>query len=328
VTPNSFFRGAQLSYNPLVYNSLSLSPRWYLDARNFFVVSTGLSYEMTDDDGSSAYNHDVQLFDTTVDLRHTESWEGFVLIPSARVTLPTSKSSQAAQRYFLLGAGLTVVRVIPEAWSMSIALVGSYRYWFADSNVPLAMGQFPAQPATIITRDPDGGLDSPTLGQASAGTSGRHVVVAGLNLNVTPLENFNLTLSAFYFTQEGHGLGNACTAVSTESSGYLCIPDQSSTHFRHFTSLSLSAAYDVATWLNLSLSVSNSTNLAPLFNDDGSLRGPINPDTLISLSATVQLDGLYESLSSAGEDDGLTPEQRQRRRQGLARSTSITGGSF
>jgi hypothetical protein len=244
------------------------------------------------------------------------------------VTLPTSKASQAAQRYFLLGAGLTVVRVIPEAWSMSIALIGSYRYWFADSNVPLTMGQYPAQPATVITRDPDGGLDSPTLGQASALTSGRHVVVAGLNLNVTPLENFNLTFSAFYFTQEGHGLGNACTAVSTERSGVLCLADQSPTHWRHLTSLTLSAAYDLNAWFNLSASVSNSTNLAPLFNDDGTLRGPFNPDTLVSLSATVQLDGLYESLSSAGEDDGLTPEQRQRRRQGLARSTSITGGSF
>ena len=39
-------------------------------------------------------------------------------------------------------------------------------------------------------------------------------------------------------------------------------------------------------------------------------------------------NGVYETIVGGAEDDGLTPEQRQRRRQGLARSSSGRGGSL
>ena len=58
--------------------------------------------------------------------------------------------------------------------------------------------------------------------------------------------------------------------------------------WRNFTSYSLAAAYDLTEWLNLSLTVSNSTVLAPLYNDDGSVRSPFNPDTQFSLGLTYK----------------------------------------
>jgi hypothetical protein len=174
---------------------------------------------------------------------------------------------------------------------------------------------------------PEGFVDSPTLDQASGFTSGRHQVVAGLSLNITPFEGFNVSLSGFWISIEGHGLAPACVPVATDPSGYQCLSDQSSTHWRHFTSLSLSLAYDIQPWLNVALGWSNSTALAPFFNDDGSVRSPFNPDNNLSLAFTVQIDALYEAVAG-GEDDGLTPEQRQRRRQGLAGRPSTTGGSL
>ena len=65
-----------------------------------------------------------------------------------------------------------------------------------------------------------------------------------------------------------------------------------------------------------------------MFSEDGSLRSPVNLyDMQVAIGTTIQIDALYESVATAGEDDGLTPEQRQRRRQGLA-SRARTGGSL
>lgn len=333
VTPNTFFRDAQLSYDPLVYNYLSLTPRWYLDPQLFFALSQSVSYEMTNDGESSSYNHDVQLSDTVVELRRTTPWEGFIFIPAVRVTLPASKASQAAQRYFGLGAAVTAVRVIPEAWSMTIAAQVGYRYWFAGSNVPLTSADTMQQayPPGGVTRDPDVGgfAPSPTLGQASGTTTARHIAFGGLTINVTPFEGFNVTLQGYYFTQEGHGLADACTSgVLTSPDGAYCDNGDGPTHWRHGTSLGLYLAYDIQPWFNLSVGWSNSFNLAPLFGPDGSVYSPFNPQNQFSLSATFQIDGIYETLTAGGEDDGLTPEQRQRRRQGLAQRQSTTGGSL
>jgi hypothetical protein len=337
VTPNTFIRNAQLSYNPYYYWLVNFNPRWYLDPATFFFLSQSIFWELTNDDGSSAYNRDVQITDTIVELRRNLAWEGFVFIPGVRVVLPASKASQAAQRYFGAALGLIAVRPVPEAAGLTIALVGRYQYWFAGSNVPRLMGGVPGQTffPTPFTHQRErleagGGAatyaDAPTIDQAAL-TSGRHMVVAGLTVNITPLQNFTVSVSAFYVGMEGHGLAPACFHALTSPTAE-CIGDNGPTHWRHSTSLSLTLAYDVMNWLNLALGWSNSSFLAPLFNDDGSVRSPFNPDNNFTLAATVQIDALYESVFAGGEDDGLTPEQRQRRRQGLAHRGSGTGGSM
>ncbi|AKF04762.1 hypothetical protein [Sandaracinus amylolyticus] len=323
ITPNSFFRGAQLSYDPMYYWSFNLAPRWYLDSATFFALSQSLSVELTDDGLSSVNNREPMLSDTIVELRRTIAWEGFIFIPAGRVVLPASKASQAQQRYFGLAGGLTAVRVIPEAASLTFALIGRYQYWFAGRNTPGTLGTYPAQ-----QHAPSGDLQGGNFGdQASALTGARHVITAGLNVTIMPLTGLTVSAAAFWQSQEGHGLGTACTPVDTLPGGELCLGDNSDTHWRHFTSVSLSVAYDVQSWLNLSIGWSNATVLAPLQNDDGSARNIFNPDNNFFLTATVQIDALFETLRGA-EDDGLTPEQRQRRRQGLAGVQSTTGGSF
>jgi hypothetical protein len=321
-TFNSLCRDCQLSYNPNVYQFFSFTPRWYVDASTFFFLSLGAFYEFTDADGA-AYNHEFQIGDFLIELRRTVAWEGFIFIPAARLTFPSSKLSQAAQRYVNAGLGVTVVRPIPEALGMTIAAVARYQHWFAGSNVSMAQGD------CIASRDTESATRSapttPTGPEADTsylcngvGRNESDRIVAGVNINVTPVEHFTLTLSLFWVWSYTFDL--AAAEVPT-TAGPVRLDSQGGA-WRNFTSYSLSAAYDLTDWLNLSLSVSNSTVLAPLWNDDGSVRSPFNPDTQFSVGLTFTLDGIYNTLTAGGEDDGLTPEERQRRRQGLAQRDS------
>jgi hypothetical protein len=310
-TFNSLCRDCQLSYNPNVYQFLSLTPRWYVDPSTFFFFSLSAFYEFTDADGS-AYNHEFQIGDFLVELRRTIPWEGFIFIPAARLSFPSSKLSQAAQRYANAGLGVTVVRPIPEALGMTIAAVARYQHWFAGSNVSLAQGDcIAARPGATTGTGPEA---DPSYLCNAVGRNESDRIVAGMNINVTPVEHFTLTLSLFWvwsytFELAAANVPSAAGPVQLDSQGGA---------WRNFTFYSLAAAYDLTEWLNLSLTVSNATVLAPLYNDDGSVRSPFNPDTQFSLGLTFTLDGIYNTLTAGGEDDGLTPEERQRRRQGLA----------
>jgi hypothetical protein len=289
-------------------------------------LNQGAFVEHTGDDFGT-YNSEFQLYDTTIEIRHAESVEGFSFLPAFRLTLPLSKASQAAQRYFNLGVGLTVVRAIPEAAGLTFALVLQYRRWFAGSNVALTHSPYPG---TTGSGDPDQPYALPCsnaescANQASGVTSEADRIVAGLTINLSPFENFTLTLQTFFLWGNGFGLRNETIYTAT---GNYEVGDGHD-HWRMFSSYSLQAAYDIVPWFNLALGITNATNLEPFFSDDGSVRSPFNPDTQFYLSATITLDSLYESFASSGEDDGLTPEQRQRRRQGLAHRTSTTGGSL
>ncbi len=320
-TFNSLCRDCQLSYNPNVYQFFSFTPRWYVDASTFFFLSLGAFYEFTDDD-FSAYNHEFQIGDLLVELRRTVSWEGFIFIPAARLTFPTSKLSQAAQRFANVGIGVTAVRPIPEAAGMTIAAVFRYQHWFAGSNVPMAridcLAPLPGG-AGVTAGGSSTGPDADTSYLCNGvGRTESDRIVAGVSINVTPVEHFTLTLSLFWVW--AHTFGGAAADIPT-SGGTVNLPEIGGA-WRNFTSYSVSAAYDLTDWLNLSLSVSNSTVLAPVWNDDGSVRSPFNPDTQFSLGLTFTLDGIYNTITAGGEDDGLTPEERQRRRQGLAQRSS------
>ncbi len=326
-TFNSLCRGCQLSYNPTVYSTFYLFPRWYLDAQTFFVIGQGVFVEHTDDD-SSTYRNEAQLYDTTIEIRRVESVEGFSFLPAFRLTLPLSKASQAAQRYFNLGVGLTIVRGIPEAAGLTFALLVQYRRWFAGSNVPLTHSPFPATTGSGAPQAPpplpcgNGGAES-CANQATGSTAEADRITAGLTVNLSPFENFTLTLQTFFLWINGFGFRDESIATATSD----VVVSDGSNHWRMYSSYSLQGAYDIMPWFNLALGITNATNLEPFFSENGSVRSPFNPDTQFYLSATITLDSLYESFAASGEDDGLTPQQRQRRRQGLARRTT-TGGSL
>lgn len=327
-TFNTFVRDGQLSYNPTVYQFMSLTPRWYLDPATFFFFSLGAFQEFTDADGT-AYNREFALGDMIVELRRTIPWEGFVLIPAARLTFPTSKLSQAAQRYVNGALGLTVVRPVPEALGMTIALITRYQRWFAGSNVTLS------RDVVCLPRVPTSGTDGAALGDTSVLCQGivqneSDRLVAGLNINITPFEHFTVTLSAFWLWVYTYGLAGASVDAMTAGGGPFVL-EPAAAVWRNFTYYALGVAYDITEWFNLNLTVANATVVAPLFGPDGSLYSPFNPDTQVALGVTLTLDGIYTELHHEHEgEEGLTPEERQRRRQGLAHrsSSSPTSSAF
>lgn len=317
LTLNSLAPDAQLTHNPTYYQSLGLIPRFYLTNTTFLWANVGLSYELTDSDDTT-YNHEPLLTDTLLDLRQNLSWEGFVFQGQVRLGFPTSKASIAGGRVMQTGVGLTVTRPFPELASFTVSINGGYRRWWSTRT-------------TTGTMDPPeytgpGGCTSET-GQAgictSAGalTNARDIVITGLTLTVMPLAGFTVTFQGIYLGTYGSEI--APIDVPINGGGHH-VEDDSLTHWRHFTYFTLAVAYDLTPWMNLALGIQNSGFAAPLYNPDGSVRSPFNPDTQIYLSLTLGLDGIYNEIFGADEEDSLTPEERQRRRQGLASRGSST----
>mgnify|MGYP001942389379 FL=1 len=331
-TFNSFVRDGQLSYDPTYQQSFSLSPRWYVAPMTFFWANVSLNLEITDTN-FNALNRDPQITDPVVEIRHMIPWEGFIFIAQGRLGLPVSKASQAAQRYLQTGLGTTIVRVVPEI-NLTIAGLFAYRRWWAGSNVTLVDTPQPDTCGGSLQAPAGGGApEAPTVfcGQLGDATAARDIILAGVSLTTTPFGGFSINASAFLFNTYNFELANAeigSDQIETRPDGDpLVIPDQSRTHWRNFTYFAVSVAYQFLPWLNVSLGVQNSGFLASAYNPDGSIRNPlVTPDTQVFLGATIGLDTLYTDVF-VGAEDNLTPEERQRRQQGLASGPS-TGGSF
>lgn len=325
VTFNSFLRDAQLSYNPTYLQNFSLSPRWYVLPTSFFWANIGIQLEITDTDGA-ALNRDPQLSDAALEFRHMMPWEGFLFIGQMRLAFPTSKASLAAQRYVQAGLGMTIVRPIPEI-GLTLAGLLSYRRWFAGSNV-VQVGE--PQPDRCFAPLPSstGTLSAPevnttTCDQLGTASAASDVFLGGIAATWVPFAGFNVALSTFLFTTYGFELAPAYVHVDT-SEEPLLIEDGSPSHWNNFTFFSLSVGYQFLPWLNVSLGIQNSGFVASAFNPDGSIRNPLfTPDTQVFLSGTFQIDTIFNELM--GEGDDLSPEERQRRRQGLASGPSTEG---
>lgn len=328
VTFNSFVRDAQLTYNPTLWESFYISPRWYLSPTSYFVVNEQLNIEVTDTDGY-ALNRDPQIGDLQLQYRQMIPWEGFVFLAMGNLYFPLSKSSQAVHRYLGAGVALTVVRSIAEA-GLTLAGLFSYSHWFAGSNV--AQVGTP-QPDMCPQQAPSGNgfgsgpdmFNTVSCDQIGGPTAGRDTLYAGLSVTET-IENFSISGTFLFYNVYGYELAPAYIQVDT-SQDPLMIADGSPTHWRNYTYFSLQVAYQFLPWLNVALGIQNSYSVASAYNPDGSIRNPIfSPDTQAYLQATVQIDEIYTEISGAGEED-LTPQERQRRRQGLASRPSV-GGTF
>lgn len=333
-TFNSFVRDAQISYDPLYIQSFGLTPRWYVDTMSYFWFSLGLNWQLTDDDGQSAYNRDPLLSDAVVEFRHILPWEGFAFMGSVRAVLPLSKASQAAQRYLSTGLGLTIVRPVPEI-NLTLAYSIRYTHWFAGSNVPLVgepqPDRCPPAPPSVGGGGATGPELDPIVCHQVAGSGGgavtgfRDTIVHGLFATFA-FDELSINLMYFFFNAYGYELAPGYINVAT-SEEPLRIDDGSPTHWRNFQWVALSVGYQFTPWINVALGIQNHWLVDSVYNADGSVRNPLfTPDTQVFLTATLQLDAVYTELAGAA-DDGLTPEQRQRRRQGLAAAPS-TGGTF
>jgi hypothetical protein len=308
----TFAPGAGQTYNPTYQMSFSLNPRFYLTDTTFLWLNQDLFVELTDADDAT-YNREPMLGDTLLDIRQNLMVEGFVFQFQGRLGFPLSKLSQAARRVMQTGLGIVATRPIPEAANLTISTNVAYRRWWALSNVPIAS---PSE-SQIGYCSPSAGMTAgePTCTQASGATSLRDIIIAGLTLSVAPLPELTIMLQGMFIWGYGHELAPGEVDIN---GGTVVIEDQSRTHWRNFTYLMLAVAYDVQPWLNIQLGIANTGVLAPLYSPDGSVRGPFNADTQVFLNTTITIDSLYQTIFPQEEGEELTPEERNRRRQGLA----------
>lgn len=313
VTFNTFAPGAQLTYDPTYLMTFTLMPRFYLTDTTFLWMSQSVFLELTDSNDGT-YNREPLLDDTLLDLRQLARWEGFVIQGQLRLGFPTSKMSQAAGRVMQTGFGLTVTRPFPELAALTISVTGGYRRWWATRNY-VATGE-----PVYGSCESIGGTMPSFCTHAGAVTPARDIVVTGLVMTVMPATGLTLSFSGFYLGIYGEEIADANVPVN---GGSVTVSGESPTHWRHFTYFSLAVAYDVLPWLNLQLGIQSSGIAAPIYNPDGSVRSPFNPDTQLFLSTTIGLDALYDQIVGTGEEE-LSPAERQRRRQGLARREGAT----
>ena len=329
VTTNTFWQGGQLSYNPTYQQAYSISPRWYPGTGGFIRGNMGFTLELTDAN-SGVRNREPLLNDLLLDYVHPFMLgEGFILMTMARVTVPLSRASLAAQRYLQAAGQLTLIKIIPEAGNLTLAVLGRYGHWFAGSNVVQTDTPQPCTTTNVPSANVGGtgvGDIDDTCGQFGSATTGRHVILAGVSATMTPIGAFSINLSAFIFNSYGHDLAAAEINVAS-SEEPLILQDGSPSHWRNFTYFALSVAYQFLPWLNMSLGIQNSGVVASAYQPNGDLYNPLfTPNTQVFLSATIGLDQLFLEITGGGEED-LTPEERQRRQQGLASGPSV-GGSF
>ncbi len=314
LTVHSFAPAAQLSYDPTYVMAFNLTPRFYLTDSTFLWLNQGLSAELTDSNDGT-YNREPLLDDTLLDIRQIVSWEGFVFQLQGRLGFPLSKASQAARRILQTGLGVTITRPFPELASFTVSATMGYRRWWATTNVPQTGAAYPGNCVQIEPGQP------PLCTQAGGQSTIRDILIGGLSLSVMPLAGLTVSMSGFYMAAYGHELATASVPIN---GGTETVPDESLTHWRPYTYFSLAVAYDVLPWLNLQLGIQNAGVVAPLYNPNGSVRSPFNTDTQIFLSTTLSLDGVYEQIVGTHEEEELTPEERQRRRQGLAQRSGTT----
>src|SRR5690606_1685507 len=221
--------------------------------------------------------------------------------------VPISKPSIAAGRILQTGVGLTITRPFPELASFTVSVTGAYRRWWDTRTSPGTLD--PPEytgPGGCVSESGSAGI----CNTAGSLTNARDIVVTGLTLTVMPFPGPTVAFQGIYLGTYGNEIAPANVPIN---GGYEHLEDDSLTHWRHFTYFTLAVAYDVTPWMNLQLGIQNAGVAASLYAKNGSIQSPFNPDTQLYLSMTLGLDGIYNELFGADEDDGLTPEERQRR---------------
>ncbi len=344
VSANTFYPAGQLSYQPLYMQSFYFIPRWYITDSGWISLYLNANVQLTNlsggsQDAGTAYNRDPLLWDFYVSYNQPIPWEGFVFLPSVSIRLPMSKASQVAQNYLGLSAGLSIFRTFDILGSQLTLIAGaSYTGFISGSNVTqvgapqpdlCSGGTGPQNAAGAAGFTPGavplGANASSIMCDQLGGYSATNQYAVGSVSFLETIGEFSFGASFAIFAMQGAPLAAANIPVET-SAQPLVIPDNSRTHWRDSTSFGAFIGYQFLPWLQVQLGIQNARYNAPAYNPNGSIRNPIiNPDTQFQLSFNMQLDEMYTEIVGTGED--LTPEERQRRRQGLA-SRQRSGGTF
>jgi hypothetical protein len=290
------------SYVPFYGWWFSLRPRWNFNDK--LRVQARLDYykELTNSQTTTQYREDV-FDDIWTDLVYATPvatsgpWSHTKVTGLVRAQWPTSKQSQGAGVYVTLGALAGVKQTIPlggglfgSAW---VDLRFRYLHPFSDSTTPTNYNDF-----AYVRENVDGFsfVSHQLTGQTLVANELTSLAEAGVK--ITP--KLSLSVDVIWIDQWHYSVPPGTVAAGPT---YATVPGTG----QQFTQLIWEVAsleYEVLDELSLGLGYYNLTNvIAP----DGTVRSPFaggednafwSPDARIFLTATANLDKIYEDVSA------------------------------
>jgi len=275
-------KGAELTWNPYHAHTLTIAPRYYFtDA-----ISTGLTFsleqELTDSDWTTS-KHEVLFSDLFADLTWRgwdEPFSGVRLSGSLRVTLPTSKVSQAQTMVAAVAPTLRVARYFDLLSGAGISWSTRWNQRFNRESTART------EAAGIVGC----GVDSSCEALRNTGLLNAWADLStGPSLELLPTEDLVLTADFRW----GYAFLYENAEVRDPFSGEL-LQGPSDFDGRATTYFGIGAIYTLAKEVNLSLGVGTPS---PQIGADGRRRSPFfNRYTQLSFDVQLNLDAIIRSI--------------------------------
>ncbi|MFO0597445.1 MAG: hypothetical protein U0228_19200 [Myxococcaceae bacterium] len=266
---------------------IGLTPEFHFSKPVYVRGRLYLSQELTLSD-TTTRPHEIELSDLWVDFVWTgwkEQFTGLRVAGDLRTTLPTSKGSQAASRWFTLGPSLNVSRNFEVLAGLSLVYSARFTWRFNQYAVRQNQGG-------LITNCPGLGLPEACINTATGARNVQADMLHGPTVSFSPHERFNL--SATFLMQHAW-----LSPLSSVPAQFANVPElqnpQNTVNTRDFVAFSFGATYtpwDVVSFTLGAFTFSNQLDttgqyIFPLFNRN----------TVVSLDATFDIEAAVSSFT-------------------------------
>jgi hypothetical protein len=300
ITASSLSKNAELSYDPYYAVRFELELQWHFSKATRASVWQALDLELTDSNTTTSRQLS-QLLDTMLRL-DTELWShgpadshDATIVAGATLVTPTSTASQAAT--LLIGTGAHLAGTLSFAHVLHgavLGLDGSYLRRFTESTTVRADLPYPC----FL-----GGDSAAQCTQLGGPTNLRDIFTLTLSGHLDFSQRLSLAAATALWWRQGYELAPACATIST---GTVCLPDQSTTHWRNLLIVRAGLGYHAFDWLSVTLLAAS---FSPERSPDGRYRAPLHAiDTYFGLSAELLFDKLY--LRARGRPDAAHPKSQ------------------
>ncbi len=336
VTPETVGVGKDLqSDNPSYQLWISFRPRvvLYQDKVQSFNVNLRMDYykELTNSDDTTKYRQDV-FGDIWVNAPYSHRvYKGDSVTTrlsiGPRLLLPTSLESRAKNVIVTAGVSGAVAndfKLHKDDGPFKTARANfSMAYTHPFSKYKVSTGEAAAERQRRTTDD---SAQAPSMdartgmnNQLSGGLLAEHQLLTIFDTGIQITEKLGFTLDMIFISQwkyrpDGY---DGCTSLTVQTGPTGCIGSSTANadppRYNLLTWFLLGPDYQLTPELNLSAGYYHLTNS---IGPDGTRRNVLySPDTArLYLSATVELDSLYERLSGRNEDEGKSDKRISRQR--------------
>ncbi len=294
------YRGTNVSYGHSLsaYNPtpevvtwsqrIGLSPEWHFTKEFFVRGRFFLSQELTLSDSTNT-KHEIELSDLWFDAvwgGWKEKNTGIRLAADVRVTLPTSKTSQAVSRLFTLGPGANVSRNFNVL--AGLTFVYSARFTYRANQFSTRQNQ-----AGLIMNCAAGSIGQPEacLNTATGSRNVQADILHGPTVVFNPHERLNL--SATFLMQ--HAWLSPPGAVPAQFANVPELQTEKILNSRDFMAFSVGVTYTPVDIVSLTL---GAFTFANQIDTTGQYIFPLfNRNTVVSLDATFDLEATVSSIT-------------------------------